>query len=93
MQIGRMRAAKLASVPVASCRTDAARTIGRAAVRSLWQELALYPKPGLVSLRDAGAHRDMNATTFIRSLFALSRFFSEIAEAGAAGARFETLRT
>jgi len=71
---------------------SATRRIARAALRSLWQELALYPKPGLVSLRDAGAHSDMNAATFIRSLFALSRFFSAVAEAGATGARFETLR-
>src|SRR5438094_1578821 len=70
----------------------ATRRIARAALRSLWQELALYPKPGLVSLRDVGAHSDMNAATFIRSLFSLSRFFSAVAEAGGNGARFETLR-
>lgn len=71
---------------------DVTRSIGRAAIRSLWEELALYPKPGLVSLRDSGAHGDMDATTFIRSLFATSRYFHEIAIAGASGARFETLR-
>jgi len=68
------------------------RRVARAALRALWQELALYPKPGLVSLHDAGAHDDMNADTFIRSLFALSRFFGDIAKAGATGAAFETLR-
>jgi triphosphoribosyl-dephospho-CoA synthase len=71
---------------------DMTRRVARAAVRSLWHELVLYPKPGLVSLHDAGAHDDMNADTFIRSLFALSRFFGDIAKAGAAGAGFETLR-
>ncbi len=71
---------------------DTARSIGRAAVRSLWHELALYPKPGLVSLRDSGAHGDMDAATFIRSLFAMSRYFHDIAIAGASSARFETLR-
>src|SRR5438094_7950212 len=70
----------------------ATRRIARAALRSLWQELALYPKPGLVSLRDSGAHADMDAATFVRSLFALSRYWSEVADAGAAGAPFETLR-
>jgi triphosphoribosyl-dephospho-CoA synthase len=69
----------------------APRLIGRTAIRSLWQELALSPKPGLVSLRDAGAHDDMDATTFVRSLFALSRFFDEIAGAGAANVGFQSL--
>jgi len=72
--------------------TATTRLIARAAISSLWRELALYPKPGLVSLRDSGAHSDMDASTLIRSLFALSRYFSEIAEAGAAEAPFETLR-
>ena len=87
-----MRTAYLASATVASFSADAMRSIGRAAVRSLWHELVLYPKPGLVSLHDAGAHDDMNADTFIRSLFALSRFFHDVTAAGAASARFETLR-
>jgi triphosphoribosyl-dephospho-CoA synthase len=71
---------------------DGRCAIARAATRSLWRELALYPKPGLVSLRDSGAHADMDAATFVRSLFALSRYWSEIADAGAAGAPFEILR-
>jgi triphosphoribosyl-dephospho-CoA synthase len=71
---------------------DENRAIARAAMRSLWHELALYPKPGLVSLHDSGSHVDMDAATFVRSLFALSRFWSEIAQAGAGGAPFETLR-
>jgi len=33
--------------------------IGRAAVAALYDELALEPKPGLVSLADNGSHRDM----------------------------------
>lgn len=87
-----MRAAYRVSAAELSCLADSTRNIRRAAMRSLWYELALYPKPGLVSLRDAGAHSDMNAATFVRSLFALSRFFGEVAEAGAAGAGIETLR-
>jgi triphosphoribosyl-dephospho-CoA synthase len=88
-----MSAAYLASASVAPLAAEATRNIGRAAVRSLWHELVLYPKPGLVSLHDTGAHDDMNADTFIRSLFALSRFFGDVTAAGAAGARFETLRS
>src|SRR5215218_8925909 len=37
--------------------------IARLATRALWDELALFPKPGLISLRDAGAHSDMDAST------------------------------
>ena len=66
--------------------------IARAAVGSLYAELALYPKPGLVSLVDNGSHADMNAHTFMRSLFALRHYFQRICLAGAADAPFDTLR-
>jgi triphosphoribosyl-dephospho-CoA synthase len=68
------------------------RTLARLAVRALWQELALHPKPGLVSLHDTGAHADMDARTFVRSLFALRRYYAAFAAAGARGAPFATLR-
>ncbi|MDB5840710.1 MAG: mdcB [Herminiimonas sp.] len=66
--------------------------IGRLAVRSLYAELALYPKPGLVSLVDNGSHDDMAAATFIRSLFALRGYFIRIAAAGMEAAPFATLK-
>jgi triphosphoribosyl-dephospho-CoA synthase len=44
--------------------------------------LCAYPKPGLVSLVDNGSHHDMDASTFMRSLFSLRKFFREIALAG-----------
>jgi triphosphoribosyl-dephospho-CoA synthase len=69
-----------------------ARHISLLAVRSLYRELALYPKPGLVSFRDNGAHLDMNAATFVRSLFSLRGYFVEIAAAGMCGARFNELQ-
>jgi triphosphoribosyl-dephospho-CoA synthase len=72
---------------------DAAARIGRHAVRSLHQELVLYPKPGLVSLIDSGSHHDMDAATFVRSLFSLRRYFCDIALAGSHGAGFATLRS
>jgi triphosphoribosyl-dephospho-CoA synthase len=59
-----------------------------AAVRALYLELALEPKPGLVSLRDNGSHRDMNAATFMRSLFSLRHYFAHVARAGAREAPF-----
>ena len=69
-----------------------AHRIARLAVRSLYHELALYPKPGLVSFRDNGAHRDMNAGTFVRSLFSLRGYFAAIAEAGMRDAGFAELQ-
>lgn len=62
--------------------------IGRRAVAALHQELVLHPKPGLVSLVDNGAHDDMDAVTFVRSLFALRRYFQDIADAGMSAAPF-----
>lgn len=64
----------------------------RLAVRSLYQELSLYPKPGLVSFVDNGSHADMTAETFLRSLFALRGYFSRICQAGIDGAPFHVLR-
>ena len=67
------------------------QAIGRAATLALYDELALSPKPGLVTLADAGSHDDMDAHTFMRSLFALRGYFVRIAAHGAAGAPFEAL--
>ncbi|MGA7596144.1 MAG: triphosphoribosyl-dephospho-CoA synthase, partial [Gallionella sp.] len=69
-----------------------AHRIARLAVRSLYRELALYPKPGLVSFRDNGAHRDMDAATFVRSLFSLRGYFVAIAAAGMRDAEFNALQ-
>jgi triphosphoribosyl-dephospho-CoA synthase len=65
--------------------------IGRLAVRSLYAELTLYPKPGLVSLADSGSHDDMTAATFMRSLFALRHYFVHITRAGMEAAPFPAL--
>ena len=65
--------------------------VGRAAVAALYDELALEPKPGLVSLRDSGSHDDMDARTFMRSLFALRHSFARLAALGACGAQFAAL--
>lgn len=68
------------------------RQLARLAVRSLYAELVLYPKPGLVSLVDNGSHEDMNAATFLRSMFALRRYFVDIARAGMEDAPFHALK-
>jgi len=86
--------ALLAAPPVPE--RDATRAccveIARLAVGCLHTELVLYPKPGLVSLVDNGSHTDMNATTFLRSLFALRHYFIRIGQAGAANAPFSELK-
>jgi triphosphoribosyl-dephospho-CoA synthase len=80
----------LAGAGLAGCRSAAA-VIGRAATVALYEELQLYPKPGLVSFVDEGSHTDMDATTFMRSLFALRRYFPQMAGLGAQSAEFAAL--
>jgi len=67
------------------------QAIGRAATLALHDELALSPKPGLVTPTDTGSHSDMDAHTFMRSLFALRSYFVRIASLGADGASFQAL--
>jgi len=66
--------------------------LARSAVRALYAEVALEPKPGLVSFRDNGSHTDMTAATFLHSLFALRHYFGHIAQAGFEGADFGHLQ-
>jgi triphosphoribosyl-dephospho-CoA synthase len=70
----------------------AAHAIGRYALQSLHQELATYPKPGLVSPMDNGSHKDMDAALFFRSLFSLRKYFCDIAHAGTQRASFTLLK-
>lgn len=65
--------------------------IGRAATLALHDELALAPKPGLVSFVDSGSHDDMDAHTFMRSLFALRRYFVRMAGLGTQRVAFAEL--
>lgn len=67
------------------------QAIGRAATLALHDELALDPKPGLVTPQSSGSHQDMDAHTFMRSLFALRGFFVRIAALGADFAAFPRL--
>lgn len=77
------------------CDKESARSqlLGRVAVRALYAEISLEPKPGLVSFKDSGSHVDMDGSTFLRSLFALRGYFPRIAQAGAQGASFAVLQT
>lgn len=69
-----------------------ADAIGLAASASLVLEIETYPKPGLVSPVDAGAHDDMDAAMMTRSAVALEPYFTGLAQAGAAGAEMDRLR-
>jgi triphosphoribosyl-dephospho-CoA synthase len=65
--------------------------VARAAVRALYDEMCLYPKPGLVSKTDNGSHDDMQAATFVKSLFSLRHYFAAIYQAGTRDADFAEL--
>jgi triphosphoribosyl-dephospho-CoA synthase len=69
-----------------------AQLIAQAAIDALFQELCAYPKPGLVSFIDRGSHQDMDASTFMTSMFSLRAYFQEIALAGMRHADFGELR-
>jgi triphosphoribosyl-dephospho-CoA synthase len=69
-----------------------AETIGRVAAECLKLEIDTYPKPGLVSYRDSGAHDDMDAALLVRSAESLAPYFADLAAAGAAGANMGRLR-
>lgn len=81
-----------AAKPGASAAVLVSARVGRLAVKSLYAELRLYPKPGLVSPVDNGSHTDMNAATFMRSLFSLRHYFVRITAAGYAHAPFSRLK-
>lgn len=53
------------------------------AEEALWQELALTPKPGLVDRLNNGSHRDMDHALFVRSIEAISPWFTRFAALGA----------
>lgn len=73
-------------------RDHIARAIGKSALMALHRELALSPKPGLVTPICNGSHHDMSAQTFIHSLVALRDYFPAIAAAGYSGADFRELQ-
>jgi len=71
---------------------DEAATIGRRATQALQNEVATYPKPGLVSHVDNGAHADMDHALLHGSAATLEPYFAELAAAGAAAATMDRLR-
>jgi triphosphoribosyl-dephospho-CoA synthase len=63
------------------------------AVLALLHELAVWPKPGLVSHVDSGGHADMDAAMLQASAESLRPFFGELAQAGEDGSDMRRLRT
>jgi len=82
----------MTAAPVLTDQEQAALAIGALAADSLVREVETWPKPGLVSHIDDGAHEDMNADLLRRSARALEPFFVDLAAAGAAGAEMDRLR-
>ncbi|WP_237714102.1 triphosphoribosyl-dephospho-CoA synthase MdcB [Novosphingobium sp. Rr 2-17] len=73
-------------------RHDCAERIGRLASKCLIEEVETWPKPGLVSHRDTGSHRDMDANMLRRSASVLEPWFGALAQAGMDGAEMGRLR-
>jgi len=71
---------------------DSAEAIGTLAADCLIREVETWPKPGLVSHVDSGAHDDMDVDTLRRSARVLAPYFADLADAGAHGAEMDRLR-
>lgn len=63
-------------------RDFAAVRLGELAVAALVDEVELTPKPGLVDLRNSGAHRDMDLPLFRRSARSLEPYFRQAVSLG-----------
>jgi triphosphoribosyl-dephospho-CoA synthase len=81
IQVAHLRASRVDASAVAAVAVDCLR-----------REVATYPKPGLVSHIDNGAHDDMDAALLNCSTETLLPFFIALAEAGAAGHSMDRLR-
>lgn len=80
------------SIPHYDTATNIPSKLAKIAVRALYFEVKAYPKPGLVSFIDSGAHQDMNGDTFYRSLFSLRHYFNHITSLGLETSCFERMK-
>ena len=81
----RSRAHGLAAIGEATeslLRDFAVSRLGELAVEALIFEVELTPKPGLVDLRNSGAHRDMDLPLFRRSARSLEPYFRQAVSLG-----------
>jgi holo-ACP synthase/triphosphoribosyl-dephospho-CoA synthase len=58
------------------------RSISSMALKAIFYEISLTPKPGLVDKFSNGSHTDMNYQTFIDSSVAISAYFTDLVRAG-----------
>ena len=72
--------------------TEIAARLSTNAVLSLYKEVSLYPKPGLVSPVDSGSHKDMNYQMFLASINSLREYFVQVSKAGISGEPFHALQ-
>lgn len=63
--------------------------LARSLLRGAFMELYLTPKPGLVDLRDSGAHRDLNVSRMEASLAVVSGYIDRVTESLLAGEGLE----
>lgn len=70
--------------PAVLDQSSLSQILAQTAVRALVDEVTLTPKPGLVDLRGAGAHHDLNWALMCRSANSLRPTFEAMAQAGQA---------
>ena len=69
------------------------RWLDQLCLEALRLEALAWPKPGLVTPRDSGSHRDMDIDSFHASIASLKGYFEEVALSAAAGNTLPVLRT
>lgn len=82
----------MSAVRAAPALDRSADAIGALAADCLIREVETWPKPGLVSHIDSGAHDDMDADLLRASARVLAPFFADLAAAGASGTGMDRLR-
>lgn len=83
---GRERRRRSTLGPMPEHASDLAGVLADLVADALLIEVRVTPKPGLVDLRNTGAHRDMDVSTFIASAEALRPLLGAFFETGAATA-------
>jgi len=69
-----------------------AEFVTRCSTDALTEELATYPKPGLVSFIDHGSHPDMEPECFQASIAAIAPYLGHMADAGSEGCELVELQ-
>jgi holo-ACP synthase/triphosphoribosyl-dephospho-CoA synthase len=62
--------------------SETCRKLASLALKAIFYEISLTPKPGLVDKFSNGSHTDMNFQTFIDSSVAISAYFTDLVHAG-----------